>query len=141
MHDTKTFEAQSNVVIVHDSKQGKLVDKSRDILSIKVSSSQQNTIDILFNSSNRVFSYNQKNIKWIDKYERIDLKDKLVVIKGSLVFSIIKILQFQDWYKVFYENGKNTTYHQNEISIKKTMGSNPKVKNLVDYLIRVASFE
>ena len=126
----------NNVIIIYDNKLGKFVDKCDDIQAIKGNGA---LLDVTFNSG-KIFSYSRQKVRWMTNPREIQINDKFLFVNGSLVFSTAKILQFEDWYKVFYDNGKHRSYHGDEIEIKRTVENEPLVKNALAYLKRVAEY-
>lgn len=126
----------NNAIIIYDNKLGKFVDKCDDIQSIKGKGA---LLDVTFNSG-KTFSYSRQNVRWITNPREITLDDKFLFVNGSLVFSVTKIWQFDDWFKVFYDNGKHKSYHGSEIEIRRTVENEPLVKNALAYLKRVAEY-
>lgn len=128
---------QKNVIIIYDNRLKKYVDKCDDIKTIINDGAK---LDIVFYGKDTAFSYNTSSVRWITNPFEINLIDKFVYLNGVLVFSAQKILQFEDWYKIFYENGKHCSYHAKEIIIKRTVESEPLMKDALAYLKRVAEY-
>lgn len=128
---------QNNAIIIYDNRLEKDVDKCDDIKTIISAGAK---LDIVFYGNDRVFSYNRSSVRWITNPLEINLIDKLVYLNGVLLYSAKKILQFEDWYKIFYENGKHCSYHSKEITIKRTVESEPLIKDTLSYLKRVAEY-
>jgi very-short-patch-repair endonuclease/RecA/RadA recombinase len=126
----------NNAIIIFDSKLNRFVDKCDDIQSIKGNGA---LLDVTF-SSGKTFSYSRQKVRWITSPREIHLGDKMVFVNGSFVFSVKKVLQFEDWFKVFYENGKHGSYHGSEIEIKRTLENEPLVSSALAYLKRVAEY-
>lgn len=126
----------NNAIIIYDNKFKKFVDKCDDIQAIKCNGA---LLDVTFNNG-KIFSYRRQKVRWLTSPREIKIDDKFLFVNGSLVFSATKILQFEDWYKIFYGNGKHRSYHGSEIEIKRTVENEPLVKNMLAYLKRVAEY-
>lgn len=126
----------NNAIIIYDGKLQKFVDKCDDIQSIKGNGA---LLDVTFNNG-KTFSYSRQKVRWITNPKEIILGDKLVFVNGSLVFSITKVMQFEDWYKVFYESGSNASYFGSVIEIKRTVEKEPLISSAIAYLKQVVEY-
>lgn len=57
---------------------------------------------------------------------------------GMILFDIIKILQFEDYWRVFYGNGKISSYKTSDLIIEKNSLQNKDIKNCFEYFKQVA---
>jgi len=126
-----------NAIIIRDNRLGKDVDKCDDIESIVGVGGK---FDIVFRGSDKVWGYSRSNVNWITNPTDIPLADKYVYLNGVLLTSAEKVLRFGDWYKIFYEGGKHNTYSAAMVTIKKTVESEPLVKDTLSYLREVAEY-
>jgi superfamily I DNA and/or RNA helicase len=91
-------------------------DKTQDIVSCKYVNGKY---EVVFNSSSKVFSYSYMSIRWIRNPKNIDTISIKISHNGNNLFDIRQILQFEEYYRVFFGNGKISSYKIKDLVIEK----------------------
>ena len=75
-------------------------DKTQNIVSCRY---VEGKYEVIFSSSPQIFKYSYLNVTWIRKPKIIDINSIKISINGTALFGIIKILQFEDYYRIFFD--------------------------------------
>ena len=122
-----------NAILIY--KNGKVEDKCNEILSIVSAGA---IFNVTYKSNGKTYPTRRNTVRWLTNPVEIDLKSKMIYLNGILLFSVEKILKFEDWYKVFYQNGKHSSYPATALKIVRTLENEPSVKDALSYLREVA---
>lgn len=99
-----------NLILVKDE------DKTQDIARCEYKNGKY---EVVFNSSSRIFSYSYLNVRWIRNPQNIDTTSIKISHNGKILFDIRQILQFEEYYRVFFGNGKVSSYLIKDLIIEK----------------------
>ncbi len=99
-----------NLVLVKDE------DKTQDITRCEYKNGKY---EVVFNSSARIFSYSYLNVRWIRNPQNIDTTSIKISHNGKNLFDIKQILKFDEYYRVFFGNGKISSYLIEDLVIEK----------------------
>lgn len=91
-------------------------DKTQDIVSCIYTNGKY---EVVFNSSSKVFSYSYMSIRWIRNPQNIDTTSIKISHNGKNLFDIKQILKFDEYYRVFFGNGKVSSYLIKDLVIEK----------------------
>lgn len=109
--------------------------EGKDITS-KVVSLSNSKVDVQY-SKNKIYSYNKTNLTFIKN--PIVINDCIIKTSSKTLSSVNKVLKFNNYIKVFFENGTNKTYHQSEVIIEENLLSQELFKNVFNYLKEMAN--
>ncbi|MDD2396568.1 MAG: DEAD/DEAH box helicase, partial [Tissierellia bacterium] len=70
----------------------------------------------------------------------IDINSVKISHNGKALFGIIKVLQFDDYYRIFFENGKAYSYRVRDLVIEKNSLLNKNKNNCFEYFKHIAKF-
>lgn len=110
-------------------------DKTLDIVKCNYVRGKYN---ILFNSSTKIYSYSYSSVRWIKNPENIDASSVKISHNGKVLFDIKQILQFEDYYRIFFGNGKISLYNIHDLDIKKNSLQSNVTKNRLEYFKFIA---
>ena len=106
-----------------------------DITS-KVVLMSNSKIDVQY-SKIKTYSYNIANLIIIEN--PIVLDDCIIKTSSKTLSSVTKVLRFNNYIKVFFENGTNKTYHQSEIIIEENLLNQEQFRKVFNYLKEMAN--
>jgi len=90
-------------------------------------------------NTDKVYTYNRKNIEWHKDPKEIDI-DQCMVYRNEIPLSNMKhILHFGSYIRVIFQNGSMKTYSGKEITIEKSSLTNQKAGNCFEYLHTLAN--
>ncbi len=119
----------NNLIIVKDE------DKTQDIARCKYVNGKY---EVVFNTSPKVFSYSYLSVRWIRNPQNIDINSVKISHDGRDLFDIKQILQFEDYYRIFFGNGKVSSYKMKELVIEKNSLFNKNTRNCFEYFKCIA---
>lgn len=94
--------------------------------------------EVVFSNSPQVYSYSYLSVTWIRNPKMIDINSVKISHNGKALFDIIKILQFDDYYRIFFENGKSYSYRVRDLIIEKNSLLNKNKNNCFEYFKHIA---
>lgn len=94
---------------------------------------------IKYKGNPNIYSKDLRDIKILENHQNIDCDGYKISHLDTKLNNVIKILKYNEWYKVFFKNGKTSVYHENTVKLVKN--ERKKLKNLIDYFIEVATIE
>lgn len=109
--------------------------KGKDITS-KVILISNSKVDVQY-SENKIYSYNKSNLLIIKNPTVLD--DCLIKTSSKTLSNVIKVLKFNDYIKVFFNNGTNKTYHQSKITIEENLLNKEQFRKVFNYLKEMAN--
>lgn len=93
---------------------------------------------IKFYNNNKLYSIGINNIKiYTDPY-KVNLNNRKFYHKTLELFNIKEILDFKEYFKVFFDNGKISVFPANKFKIVNLLNGNPKIENILAYLSQIA---
>lgn len=93
---------------------------------------------IKFFNSDKKYTLAIKNIKIFTDPYKVDLNNRKFYHENLELFNIKEILDFKEYYKVFFDNGKIAVYTARKFKIVNLLNGKPKIDNLLSYLSRIA---
>lgn len=112
-----------------------LNNKEKDVTS-KVISISGSKIIVQYDKE-KVYSYNRSSLKIITN--PIILNDCVVITEQKKLTNISKVLKFDNYIKVFFNNGTNKTYKQSEVTIEENLLNQIQFRNVFDYFKEMAN--
>lgn len=109
--------------------------KGKDITS-KVILISNSKVDVQYNE-NKIYSYNKSNLLIIKNPTVFD--DCVIKTSFKTLSSVTKVLKFNNYIKVFFENGTNKTYHQSEVIIEENLLNQEQFRKVFNYLKEMAN--
>jgi len=113
-------------------------DKTEEIE--EVSSLNQPKIGIKFYNNDRVYSYGKNKVSILENPKEIEIITCLVYLDGSYLSNIIKILDFQRYIKISYQNGRENTYKRDRITFENNVLANQKANHVLEYFKQLAQY-
>lgn len=110
--------------------------KKKDITKnvIRISDSK---VHVHYNND-KIYSYKKSSLLIIKN--PILLENCLIKTSSRTLSNVMKILKFNDYIKIFFNNGTTKIYHQSEITIEKNLLKQSEFKDFFDYLSELASY-
>lgn len=65
---------------------------------------QSGLVNVIFKASDKVYSYSRSDFKFYKEPRKIDVDKCYVLILGGHTFNIDKVLEFTDYYKIFFKD-------------------------------------
>lgn len=90
-------------------------DKTKDIESLNQNSKK---IKVQYKNSEKEYLYYKENVLIRKQTKNIDVESKDVYYKNQLLFGVRKVIQFDEFIKIIYENGISELFHLGEISFE-----------------------
>ena len=97
-------------------------------------------INVQYTGNSQVYTYRSQNIVILRKPKTIDIEHIMVHIKGVPASKVSKVLNFGTHYRIIYENGKNETVLQQDISFIKNKANEISVKEILNYLNDISQY-
>lgn len=123
--------------MLYDKKLGDYVDKSKEILSIRVDG---DLFHITFFNTSKEYSYAKKDVEWLTSPKILIVKDMICYRKNHPLTDFEKILDFDNYLKFFFKNGDIKTYKKKEVKFINTVQNIQSVRNVLNYFKEVSSF-
>lgn len=109
--------------------------KGKDVTS-KVTAISAFQVTIQY-SDYRIYTYDKSNLKIITS--PIVLNDCLIMISSKKLTNISKVLKFDHYIKVFFNNGSNKVYKQSEVTIEENLLNQELFRNVFNYFREMAN--
>lgn len=104
----------------------------------KISYTNQSKIGIKFYSNITVYSYSKNKVCILKDPKQIDTSTCLIYLDGSCLSNIEKMLDFQSYVKISYQNGRECVYAKSRITIEKDVLNDRKTKKVLEYFKQLA---
>lgn len=95
-------------------------------------------VEIIFKDSEKLYSYSRKNFEFYKEPVEIDIEGYRIIVQGSLVYNLIKILKFSNYYKLFFEDGTSKTILDSEIYMLKNNDLNSLSTDKFEYFKNIS---
>jgi len=112
-------------------------DKTSDV---EIITEQSTKVAIKFFNNNKEFSYNRKNVLLLDSPTIFNHNNFLIFLGNRCLSNIGKVLDFGNYIKIFYIQGKVSSYLKSKLVFKKNILANSNAKNKLDYLKEIAKY-
>lgn len=112
-------------------------DKTSDVESI---THQSTKITVKFFNSNKQFSYNKSNVIILDNPSIFNHNNYLIYLGNHCLSNIEKVLDFGSHLKIFYIQGKVSSYLKSKLSFKDNVLANKSAKHILAYLKELSSY-
>jgi len=112
-------------------------DKTSDV---EIVTEQSTKVVIKFFNNNKEFSYNRKNVLLLDSPTIFNHNNFLIFLGNHCLSNIGKVLDFGNYIKIFYIQGKVSSYLKSKLVFKKNVLANSNAKNKLDYLKEIAKY-
>ena len=106
------YNEEEILIMYYDKKLSRFVDKTTQISWF---SEDYKSCRVKFSSTDKFYYISYRDIEIIDKPNKIDLPED-TYLNGHKLTNHIKIIQFEKWIKVFYNNGSTRVFQENQIS-------------------------
>ncbi|GKX67682.1 AAA domain-containing protein [Inconstantimicrobium mannanitabidum] len=122
------------------------MDIEKYLILLKDKDETENVTDCKYNNSGydvsfksgKTYTYGYTNVKFLENTEELNPETTVIYDKEQCVSGIIKILRFEDYYRLIFKTGYKKLYHESEITIEKTCLENKASKNCFEYLKTLA---
>ena len=81
-----------------------------------------------------------RDVRILENPQKVDIDNEIVFYNGTALTNVAYVLRFDNWYKVFFENGKVSSYEASKISFKENKNKEPEIRRLLDYLMEIARY-
>lgn len=115
-------------------------DITEDVLSIRKDETTSRYC-ITFANSSTEFQYSLNRITYLKNPKQLDVRDKLLFIKGKLQPEIKTILRFNDWCKILYFDDIRSTVPYSDLQFIKDRRAEKSISAMIDYLIEAAALD
>lgn len=119
----------NNLILIKDE------DKTSNIVSCNYDNGKY---EVVYNTSPQIYRYSYLNVKWMMNPQKIDTNSIKIYRNGKVLFDIVQILQFENYYRIFFGNGKVSTYNVHELVIEKNSLLNKCTSNSLEYFKSIA---
>lgn len=93
---------------------------------------------VSYYNSSKVYKYAYGNVQWLHKTKTLNIENKIVYKNDIPILGITKMIQFEDYYKIFFKNSYKKLYHESELKIEDTVLDDSEAKNCFSYLKELA---
>lgn len=101
---------------------------------------ERNSCLVQYTSSTKWYPKSYRDIRILDNPQRVDIDNVVIFHNGTALTNVIYALRFDNWYKIFFDNGRVSSYEVSKVSFKENKSNEPNTKRLLDYLIEVARY-
>lgn len=112
-------------------------DKTSDVESIE---HQSTKIAVKFFNSSKQFTYNKSNVILLENPSIFNHYNYLIYLDNRCLSNIEKVLDFGTHLKVFYIQGKVSSYLKSKLSFKDNILANKSAKHVLAYLKELSSY-
>ena len=114
----------------------KTEDKTKEIEQI---SQKANKIELKFYNNEKKYLYGMEKVIIKENPIIIDLKGKDIYYKNQIIFNIKKVIKFEEFLKIIYNNGETEIFKTSNISFKSNTTENTN-KNVIGYLREISQY-
>ena len=129
------MDISKNLIMVMNNKTNKFEDKTKEIKWIKYENGKQNITYTI----GKTYPHNYSNVKWFKDPTEIDCKSNVVFHKGEPINGALKILDFNEYIKLFFKNDYTEIHEKRYIRIEKSSLDSAKSKSCFKYLKHLSS--
>ncbi|MFR2300674.1 MAG: DNA helicase, partial [Clostridium paraputrificum] len=131
------MDISKNLIMVMNNKTNKFEDKTKEIKWIN---DYKDTWKRKVTYTNeKTYTYNYNNIQWFKDPTEIDCKSNVVFYKGEPRNGALKILDFNEYIKLFFKNDYTEIHEKRYIRIEKSSLDSAKSKSCFKYLKHLSS--
>ena len=113
----------------------------RDITSeVSAYRLETNVCRVRYVTSAQWYPKSYRDVKILENPQKVDIDNVIVFYNGTALTNVTYVLRFDNWYKVFFENGRVSSYEASKVSFKENKNKEPETRQLLDYLIEVARY-
>lgn len=105
-------------------------DRTDDIISYE---NNKNLINIKFKNAEKLYSYSRKDFQFYKNPIEIDIKNQKIIINQGYVYNVIKLLRFENIYKLFFEDGTSAVIPEYSLQLVKNNEPQTLSINKFDY--------
>ncbi len=131
MYDEKKY-----LILQYNQKFDKFEDKTSEIEWYQ---DDNNACEIKYIGNPKYYHKSWRDIKVLDNPKLIETDNLLIYHYEKQLTDIISLLQFSEWFKAFYKNGRSKLYHIESLKIIKDKKNDKQIKNFLDYLKCIAT--
>ena len=125
------YNEREVLFLQYNKQYGKWEDKTLEIDSYIP---EKQACRVRYCSSSQWYYKSYKDFKNLRSPKAIELRNVVVFHSGRVLNNITLLLKFEEWYKVFYSNGKKSVYPARELHIEKDRRNEPGIRELISYL-------
>lgn len=92
---------------------------------------------ISFNSG-KTFNYNKDNVAIYELITELNPHDYHIIANGQVLYNIVRIQEFTQHIRVFYQNGSHEIFFHNSVIVMRSALVDTPINNLLDYFKRLA---
>ena len=96
---------------------------------------------IQYMTSARWWPKSYRDVKILENPKKVDIDNVIVFYNGTALTNVTYVLRFDNWYKVFFENGRSSSYEASKVSFKENKNKEPEIRRLLDYLMEIARYK
>lgn len=93
--------------------------------------------DVKVKYGEKIYKYDILNVKIF--LNPIDLGNCLLTTSKTKLFNVEKVLKFDNYIKVFFNNNTNRIYNESKIKVEQDLLSNNKIKSIFNYFKEMAA--
>ena len=113
-------------------------DKEKTTEIEKIDTNSQSKIVVKFYGNETVYTYKKENILVLNNPNQIEPNDYLIYLNDICLFGISKIVDFTNYVRISYDNGRISIYRKNKLKFVKNSLSDKKSKKVLEYLKNIA---
>ncbi len=124
------MDIEKNLILIKNK------DKTEDV---KICNYNDYKFNIIFNNSNKPYSYNSDNVEFFKNPIEIDLTNTIIEKDGKCIFGVVKALQFSKHTRLIYKGTYKELIENNCINLIKSCLKDKKSKDCFLYLKEIAN--
>ncbi len=131
------MDIEKNLILIRNEDKTDQIfqcERSGDIYNITYKSNNHD----MDTKPKTVYPYHNSNAKWYTDPCEIDVHNIMVYENGNYLSNIVKILVFNEYVKIFFENQQIKLYPKSTLSIEPTNLVNELSTNCFEYLTKIA---
>lgn len=111
-------------------------DKTEEIQGYK---SENNHVHIKFQNSDKWYNYLPADVNIYKDPIKIDLQKNDIYLKNGYIYNIVKVLKFDIYYKIFFENNNSILVGENDIEMVQNKSEMVASTNKFEYFREIAN--
>lgn len=105
-------------------------DKTDNIMSYE---RNKNFIDIKFKNTEKIYTYSRSDFEFYKDPIEVDIQNYKLILNQGYVYNVIKVLKFEKYYRLFFEEGTSTVTLEYNLQLVKNNDVQTLSINKFDY--------
>lgn len=128
----------TNLILLPKSAQEpEMVDKTEQIAECSYDK-MNGKMRVRFKAGNKDYPYSCSNVVWYREPKEIPLNQVRLLVDGKVLYNVERVLEFGNYWKVFFAKGGYRTYKREEVQVRKNILNQANSRALMAYYTTIA---